>query len=62
MTKFLAPVVMVAWGWQAVAQIWAAVLAVAAVIFYLVTRDDPETLARRREGRPPKARAPSWRP
>lgn len=51
-TKFLAPVVMVAWGWQAVAQIWAGVLAVAAVVFYLVTRDDPETLARRREGRP----------
>ena len=55
MTKFLAPVVMVAWGWQAVAQIWAGVLAVAAIVFYLVTRDDPETLARRREGRPPQS-------
>ena len=54
-TKFLAPVVMVAWGWQAVAQIWAAVLAVAAIVFYLVTRDDPETLARRQEGRPPQS-------
>ena len=52
-TKFLAPVVMVAWGWQAVAQIWALVLAVTAVAFYLVTREDPDTEARRREGRKP---------
>lgn len=52
-TKFLAPVVMVAWGWQAVAQIWAGVLALTAVGFYLLTREDPETLARRREGRAP---------
>ena len=50
-TNFVAPAIMVAWGWEAVAQIWAAVLAAAAVVFFLVTRDDPETLARRREGR-----------
>ncbi|MDQ7812699.1 MFS transporter, partial [Brevundimonas sp.] len=56
-TKFLAPVVMVAWGWQAVAQIWALVLAVTAVAFYLVTREDPETEARRREGRKPVSAA-----
>lgn len=52
-TKFVAPVVMVAWGWQAVAQIWALVLAVTAVVFYLITREDPDTEARRREGRKP---------
>ncbi|WP_298746356.1 MFS transporter [uncultured Brevundimonas sp.] len=52
-TKFLAPVVMVAWGWQAVAQIWALALAVTAVAFYLVTQEDPDTVARRREGRRP---------
>ncbi|MFM9469976.1 MFS transporter, partial [Streptomyces scabiei] len=35
-TKFLAPFVMVAMGWQAVAQIWAAVLAATAVLFFLL--------------------------
>ena len=34
-TKFLAPFVLVAWGWQAVAQIWAAVLAIMAIVFWL---------------------------
>jgi len=50
-TKLLAPLVMVAMGWQAVAQIWAAALLVMAVIFLLLTREDPESVARRREGR-----------
>ena len=50
-TKFLAPFVMVAAGWQAVAQIWAVGLIVMAVIFLLLTREDPEQIARRREGR-----------
>jgi NNP family nitrate/nitrite transporter-like MFS transporter len=50
-TKFLAPFVMVAAGWQAVAQIWAAGLIVTAGLFLLLTKEDPEQLARRREGR-----------
>ena len=50
-TKFLAPFVMVAAGWQAVAQVWAAGLVVTAVLFLLLTKEDPEQLARRREGR-----------
>ena len=54
-TKFLAPFVMVAMGWQAVAQVWAAGLIVTAVIFLLLTREDPDYAARRREGRKPVA-------
>jgi NNP family nitrate/nitrite transporter-like MFS transporter len=50
-TKFLAPFVMVAMGWQAVAQIWAAGLIVMAALFLLLTKEDPEQAARRREGR-----------
>lgn len=50
-TQFIAPFVMVAMGWQAVAQIWAAGLIVTTVIFLLLTREDPEQVARRREGR-----------
>jgi len=49
-TKFLAPVVMVSLGWQAVAQIWAVALAVMAVVFYVTTKDDPDLAARRARG------------
>jgi NNP family nitrate/nitrite transporter-like MFS transporter len=52
-TKFIAPFVMVAYGWQTVAQIWAAVLAVTAVIFWLTTKTDPVVEERRRTGAAP---------
>lgn len=47
-TKFLAPFVMVAMGWQAVAQIWALALVVMAAIFWFTTDDDPDLIERRR--------------
>lgn len=40
-TKFCAPWVMVAFGWQMVAQLWAAVIFVSGVLYFLCTRDDP---------------------
>lgn len=46
-TKFTAPFVMVAMGWEAVAQIWAAALVVMAVIFLALTKEDPEQQARK---------------
>ncbi|WP_412066844.1 MFS transporter [Rhizobium sp. SYY.PMSO] len=46
-TKFAAPFVLVAWGWQAVAEIWAAVLAVMAIVYWFTTSDDPAFRARR---------------
>jgi len=46
-TKFIAPFVLVAYGWHAVAQIWAAAIALMAVIFWLTTKDDPVLVARR---------------
>ncbi len=52
-TKFLAPVVMVAFGWKAVAQIWAVGLFVMAIVFYLTTKDDPQLAERRRTGARP---------
>jgi MFS transporter, NNP family, nitrate/nitrite transporter len=54
-TKFVAPFVMVAMGWEAVARIWAVALVVIAVLFFLLTREDPDQVARRREGRKPVA-------
>ncbi len=49
-TKFLAPMVMVAFGWQTVALIWAGVLAVMAVIFWLIAEEDPVIANRRAHG------------
>jgi MFS transporter, NNP family, nitrate/nitrite transporter len=49
-TKLLAPLVLVALGWQAVAQIWAVVLAGMAVVYFLTTKDDPVLVARRARG------------
>lgn len=49
-TKLLAPLALVAFGWQSVAQIWAAALVVTAVIFWFTTQDDPITIQRRRTG------------
>jgi len=46
-TKFVAPFIMLAWGWQATAQIWAGVLALTAILFWLFSKDDPVTVARR---------------
>jgi len=49
-TKFIAPFVMVAFGWHAVAQIWALVLLAMAAVFWLVTDDEPMLKARRASG------------
>ena len=40
-TKFLAPFVALAWGWPAVAQIWALVLVVMAVTFWFTAPQEP---------------------
>jgi NNP family nitrate/nitrite transporter-like MFS transporter len=49
-TKFLAPFVMVAMGWQAVAQIWAGAIGLTAVLFLLFTKEDPEQRGRAKSG------------
>lgn len=54
-TKFLAPFVLVAYGWQTVAQVWAAGLAVMAVVFWFGTTEDPVVAERRRTGEKPKS-------
>jgi len=53
-TKFLAPMVMVAFGWVAVAQLWAAALVVMAIVFWFTTEDDPALAERRRTGAKPE--------
>jgi NNP family nitrate/nitrite transporter-like MFS transporter len=49
-TKFVAPFVLLAWGWQSVALVWAVALAVMAAIFWFTTGDDP-VIRERRAGR-----------
>jgi NNP family nitrate/nitrite transporter-like MFS transporter len=61
-TKFAAPFVMVAFGWTAVAQIWAAALVVMAVIFLIFAKDDPHLRERRLAGRKPVPIAEQLRP
>ncbi len=53
-TKFVAPFVLVAFGWEMVAQIWAAALLVMAAIFWFTTTDDPDTAARKARGERPR--------
>ena len=49
-TKMLAPLIMVAYGWHTVAQIWAAMLVVTAILFWFLTEDDPTLQQRRKSG------------
>jgi MFS transporter, NNP family, nitrate/nitrite transporter len=51
-TTFVAPFVMVAYGWPMVAEVWAAALAVMAAIFWSTTADDPVQRTRRAGGLP----------
>ncbi len=51
-TNFGAPILLVALGdeWQAVAQVYAVVIGITAVLFYLFTKDDPALQERRARG------------
>lgn len=52
-TKFGAPFVLLAWGWQGVALAWAAALVVMAAVFWFGAEDDP--VMRSRRAAPPRA-------
>ncbi len=55
-TKFLAPFVLVAYGWQVTAQVWAIGIALMGIIFWFTTTDDPVLRERRARGeQPPSA-------
>ncbi len=61
-TKFVAPFVMVAYGWHGVAYVWAAALAIIGVLFFLLAKDDPELVERRRTGAKAPALAQQFAP
>ncbi|SMF02015.1 MFS transporter, NNP family, nitrate/nitrite transporter [Tistlia consotensis] len=56
-TNFGAPFLVVAFGWQQTAQIYAVLLAIVAVLFYLFTQDDPAHVARKARGEKPVSAA-----
>ncbi len=49
-TKFVAPFVLVAFGWTVVAQVWAVGLLIIAVVFWFSTKDDPVLAERKARG------------
>ncbi len=52
-TKFGAPFVMVAFGWEAVANVWALALGIMAVLFFIFAKDDPVRAKLRAKGAKP---------
>jgi len=61
-TKFIAPFVMVAYGWHTVAQVWAAALFIIAFVYWFVTKDEPDLVERRKTGAKPKSMATALAP
>jgi len=61
-TKFVAPFVMVAYGWHGVAHVWAGALALMAVIFFVFAKDDPALVAQRKSGRKAPSLAEQFAP
>lgn len=61
-TKFLAPLLLVPFGWQLVAEVWAAALLLTAVVFWFTTEDDPQFRARRKQRGPRKSLAAEFEP
>ena len=54
-TKFCAPFVMVAYGWQTTAQVWAVGIALMGIIFWFTTNEDPVEMARRAKSERPRS-------
>lgn len=61
-TNFGAPFLVVALGWEQTAQVYAAILAIMAVVFYLFTREDPAHTARKISGEKPASAAMQLEP
>jgi NNP family nitrate/nitrite transporter-like MFS transporter len=52
-TNFGAPFLVISFGWEQTAQIYAAVLVVMAIVFYIFTEDDPAHKERKKSGQKP---------
>ncbi len=61
-TNFAAPFLVIAMGWEDTARVYAIVLAITAVVFYLLSKDDPAFAARKRTGDKPVSTAQQLEP
>ena len=61
-TKFLAPFVLIAFGWKMVALVWAGAMLLMAVVFFVFAKDDPALTERRRLGLKPESLAQQLAP
>jgi len=61
-TNFAAPFLVLAVGWDGTARIYAIVLAATAVLFYVLSKDDPALAARKRTGDRPASTAQQLEP
>jgi len=52
-TNFAAPFLVVAIGWEGTARVYAIVLAITAVLFYVFSKDDPAQVSRKKTGSKP---------
>ena len=61
-TAFAAPFLVVAMGWEGTARVYAIVLAATAVLFYVLSKDDPAQAERKRTGAKPVSTAEQLAP
>ena len=61
-TKFIAPFVMVAYGWHGVAHVWSIALALMGAAFFVFAKDEPQLVARRNSGALPPTLAEQFAP
>ncbi len=61
-TNFAAPFLVIAYGWEQTARIYAIVLVAMAVIFYIFAKPDPIIVAQRKSGRKPISAAKQLEP
>ncbi|WP_419913217.1 MFS transporter [Hoeflea sp.] len=61
-TNFAAPFLVVALGWEGTARVYAIVLAITAVLFYLLSKDDPAQIERKKTGAKPVSAADQLAP
>lgn len=61
-TNFGAPFLVIALGWEQTAQVYAVILAIMAVVFYLTSKDDPSHRARKLSGEKPVSAAMQLEP
>lgn len=61
-TNFGAPFLVLAFGWEQAAQIYAVLLAIMAVVFFVFAKEDPAHVARRKSGEKPVSAAAQLEP